>query len=120
MATDGITSRLQKEMGQLQQELSQLQVDIDAKFDTRLKEFQERFKGDMRSELYSMLEQFLDQHSIGALVISIRVKGRKYSVNLLLDFLFVTLLYYLLRQTSILYALLRVAVFGAQDFEVSL
>ncbi|KAK5794481.1 hypothetical protein PVK06_035710 [Gossypium arboreum] len=68
MAIDGITTRLQKEMGQLQHELSQLQVDIDAKFDTRLKEFQERFKGDMRSELYSILEQFLDQHSIGALL----------------------------------------------------
>lgn len=61
MANDGVTTRLQKEMSQLQQELSQLRTDMDAKLDTRLKEFQERFKGDMRSELYSVLEQFLGQ-----------------------------------------------------------
>ncbi|TYH63319.1 hypothetical protein ES332_D07G183600v1 [Gossypium tomentosum] len=65
MATDGITTKLQKEMGQLQQELSQLRVDIDAKLDTRLKGFQEGFKGDMRFELYSVLEQFLGQPQHG-------------------------------------------------------
>ncbi|KAG8488175.1 hypothetical protein CXB51_018702 [Gossypium anomalum] len=65
MANDGVTTRPQKEMSQLQQELSQLRTDIDAKLDTRLKEFQEGFKGDMRSELYSVLEQFLGQPQHG-------------------------------------------------------
>ncbi|KAH1115171.1 hypothetical protein J1N35_008549 [Gossypium stocksii] len=61
MDTDGVTIRLQKEIGQLQQELSQLRVNINAKMDTQFKEFQDGFKGDMWAELYSILEQFLGQ-----------------------------------------------------------
>lgn len=61
MAMDDMMTQLQKEMGQLQQVLAQLQVDINAQMDTRFKEFQEGFKGDMKFELYSLLEQFLGQ-----------------------------------------------------------
>ncbi|KAK5826194.1 hypothetical protein PVK06_021109 [Gossypium arboreum] len=44
MATDGITTRLQQEMGLLQHELSQLDNNMEAKLDARSKEFCEDFK----------------------------------------------------------------------------
>ncbi|KAH1084128.1 hypothetical protein J1N35_023889 [Gossypium stocksii] len=46
-ANDGVTTSLQKEIGVLQHELSQMQLEvsqIDAKIESRLKDFHERIK----------------------------------------------------------------------------
>ncbi|KAH1057019.1 hypothetical protein J1N35_035084 [Gossypium stocksii] len=69
MANNGVTMRLQKEMGLLQHELSQLQVEltrIDAKLDSCFKDFHHKLKGEIRSELQFLFEQYLGQSSMGA------------------------------------------------------
>ncbi|KAA3468827.1 Retrotransposon gag protein [Gossypium australe] len=63
MASEGVTTRLQKDMARLQQEI----VDIDVKMDGRFKDFQESFKNDIRTEFYYLLEQLLGQpQTLGA------------------------------------------------------
>lgn len=73
MATDGIMTCLQEEMGLLQHELSQLdskmEVKLDAKLDARFKDFREDFKGEIcsevRYELHSFFDQYFRQPTIG-------------------------------------------------------
>ncbi|KAA3472231.1 Retrovirus-related Pol polyprotein from transposon 297 family [Gossypium australe] len=65
MVGDGVTTRMQKELGLMQGELTQLQVEfsqLDAKIDARLKEFQEGIKSEVRSEVRSELQSEL--HSL--------------------------------------------------------
>ncbi|KAG8474652.1 hypothetical protein CXB51_031192 [Gossypium anomalum] len=48
MVGDGVTTRTQKEVGQLQQELSKLQTDLDKKLETRLASFQDEFRVELK------------------------------------------------------------------------
>ncbi|KAH1046829.1 hypothetical protein J1N35_037613 [Gossypium stocksii] len=68
MATKGVTTRLQKEMGMIQSKLTQLQVkftQLDASIDACLKDFQEGIKtkihSEVRSELHSLFEQYFGE-----------------------------------------------------------
>lgn len=56
IANKRVFTRLQKEMSQLQLEFSQL----DAKLDARFKEMQAKLKGEIRSELQFILDQYLE------------------------------------------------------------
>ncbi|KAH1106436.1 hypothetical protein J1N35_010204 [Gossypium stocksii] len=80
LANEGVTTRLQKEMGQMQQELPQLQLEvsqIDIKIDLRLKDFHGNIKGEIRSELHSLFEQYFGLSPSASAVGATRVdKGK--------------------------------------------
>ncbi|XP_012465540.1 uncharacterized protein LOC105784254 isoform X2 [Gossypium raimondii] len=66
MANNGVTSRLQQDVGILQQkivniqrELSQLDAKLDAKLEARFKEFKDELMGELRYELQSSFKQYL-------------------------------------------------------------
>ncbi|TYI32586.1 hypothetical protein ES332_A04G074800v1 [Gossypium tomentosum] len=72
MAVEGVSTRIQKELGMMQEELTQLQAEfsqLDARIDARLKDFQEGLKSEvrsevqseLRSELHSLFEQYFGQ-----------------------------------------------------------
>ncbi|KAB2083627.1 hypothetical protein ERO13_A05G269550v2 [Gossypium hirsutum] len=53
MTVDGVTIRMQKELGMMQGELTQLQAEftqLDARIDARLKDFQKGLKSEVRSK----------------------------------------------------------------------
>lgn len=65
MTGDGISTRMQKEIGQIQGELSHMQLELsqwDTRLDTKLKDLQAEIKSEVRSELRSKLRSEL--HSL--------------------------------------------------------
>ncbi|KAK5818899.1 hypothetical protein PVK06_023849 [Gossypium arboreum] len=79
MASNGITTRLQKEVSHLQQEMPQLQVELsqwDIKFDNCIKELQKNVRRDTKSKLQSLFEQYLGHLSSAATVGSSQDKGK--------------------------------------------
>lgn len=79
MANEGITTRLQKEMGHLQKEIAQLQIDfsqMDGKLETRLKEIREEFKCEINSELQYLFERYFGQSSGGSFWVNTRQRER--------------------------------------------
>ncbi|MBA0655615.1 hypothetical protein Goklo_008082 [Gossypium klotzschianum] len=69
MANGGVTIPLQKEMGLLEHEMSQLQLEfikLDTKLESRFKDLRDEFKGEIRSELHSLFEQYFGQSATSA------------------------------------------------------
>ncbi|TYI77984.1 hypothetical protein E1A91_D06G179000v1 [Gossypium mustelinum] len=82
MATDGIMTCLQKEMGLLQHELSQLdskmEVKLDAKLDARFKDFREDFKGEICSEVVRYTSTKVSTQGHSSYVYSNRWRSFRY------------------------------------------
>lgn len=83
MTGDGVTTRMQKELGQIQGELSHIQSEfsqLDARIDVWLKGLQEDIKSEvrteLRSELHSLFEQYFGQGPPVAVGCAGRSKGK--------------------------------------------
>lgn len=79
MADNGISIRLQREVGHLQQEIAQLQVELtqmDTKFDSRMNELRDGVQDEIKSELQSLFEQYLGHLSFTTIVGSSQDKGK--------------------------------------------
>ncbi|KAA3469278.1 Retrotransposable element Tf2 [Gossypium australe] len=67
MALEGVTTRMQKELGMMQGELTQLQVEftqLDTRIDARLKDFQEGIKSEVRSEFHDGFLSLLNRMNL--------------------------------------------------------
>ncbi|KAH1072547.1 hypothetical protein J1N35_024875 [Gossypium stocksii] len=62
MANNGVTTRLQKEMNQLQQEFTQLKSDLDTKIDTKFQSFHDTMKWEIRTKIHTGLQVLFEQH----------------------------------------------------------
>lgn len=83
MAGEGITTRMQKELGQIQGELFYIQSEfphLDARINSRLKGLQEDIKSEvrteLRSELHSLFEQYFGQGPLVAAGCADSSKGK--------------------------------------------
>ncbi|KAH1107383.1 hypothetical protein J1N35_011151 [Gossypium stocksii] len=66
-------------MGLLQHELAQMQLEvsqIDTKIDTRLKDFRENLKGEIRTERRSLFEQYFGQQASTSVAGGAQDKGK--------------------------------------------
>ncbi|KAG8472604.1 hypothetical protein CXB51_034405 [Gossypium anomalum] len=75
MASDGVLTRLQKEVGSMQQEISKLQevmLRLEAKIDTKFQEFKEEFRGDLQA----LLDQYFGSLPTGSLANGATDKGK--------------------------------------------
>ncbi|KAH1121481.1 hypothetical protein J1N35_004641 [Gossypium stocksii] len=80
MDGDGVTTCLQKDVGLLQQEVVKLQGELskwDVKLETRLKEFKDDFKSELRFELHNLFEQYLGNLTLTTSNTVAQVKGKK-------------------------------------------
>lgn len=72
MANNGVTTRLQKEMSQLQQDFTQLKTDLASKIDTKLQSFHDTIKGEIRTEicmgLQTLFEQYMGKSTLASAV----------------------------------------------------
>lgn len=88
MAGKGVTTRLQKQVGHLQQKVVQLQIDLsqwDTKFDNHLKKLWDDVLGEIKSEMQSLFEQYLG-HLSPIVVASSQDRGKGILRSLPLGF----------------------------------
>ncbi|KAK5792971.1 hypothetical protein PVK06_034104 [Gossypium arboreum] len=85
MANDGVTTRLQKEISQLQQEFTQLKLDLDTKIDTKFQSFHDMIKGKIRTEIRTGLQALFEQYMGQPTQISVVSTSKAIPVEVSLD-----------------------------------
>ncbi|KAK8282543.1 hypothetical protein V6Z12_D08G034600 [Gossypium hirsutum] len=79
MASDGVFTRMQKELASVQQDVSKLQAELgrlEAKLETQMDTKFQEFRNEIRTDLQTLLEQYLGQPKLGPTVSVNEDKGK--------------------------------------------